>query len=40
MDKIACDLDDKSTITKESLVFAMSQFLTEVQKLDGTDFPS
>ena len=40
MEKVACDLDDKNSITKESFVFAMSRFLTEVKKLDGTHFPS
>ena len=37
--RITCDLDDKSTITKESLIFALSHFLTEVKKVDGSDFP-
>ena len=29
MQRIACDLDDKSSITKESLVFVLSRFFTE-----------
>ena len=36
---IACDLDDVTTITDESLVFAVCRFITEVKKLDGSDFP-
>ena len=36
---IHCDLDNKETINRESLVFALSCFITEVKKLDGTDFP-
>ena len=36
---IECDLDDKDTITKESLMFALCRFLTEVKKVDGTNFP-
>ena len=39
MDFISCDLDDKSTVTKESLIFAMCRFLTEVKKEDGGEFP-
>ena len=39
MDFITCDLDDKATITKESLIFAMCRFLTEVRKVDESDFP-
>ena len=36
---INCDLDNKDTITEESLIFAISRFITEVKKIDGTDFP-
>ena len=36
---ISCDLENLSTITVESLVFGMRRFITEVQKLDGEDFP-
>ena len=36
---IACDLDEVDTISYDSLVFALSRFLTEVKKVDGTDFP-
>ena len=34
-----CDLKDKATISVESLKFAQCYFITEVKKLDGTDFP-
>lgn len=37
---IECDLDDASTISEESLVLALTRFLTEVKKIDGTDFPA
>ena len=36
---IECDLEDKSTISQSSLNFAVPRFITEVKKLDGTDFP-
>ena len=36
---IDCDLDDVNSITMESLKFAMCRFLTEVKKMDGTNFP-
>ena len=36
---ISCDFENLSTITVESLVFDMRRFITEVQKLDGEDFP-
>ena len=38
--KIECDLDDITTITQESLLFALCRFITEVKKLDGSDFPA
>ena len=38
-ERIECDLDNKESITLENLVFALVRFLTEVKKLDGTDFP-
>ena len=37
---IECDLDDASTTSEESLVLALTRFLTEVKKIDGTDFPA
>ena len=36
---ISCNLEDVKTITEDSLVFALCRFLTEVKKLDGSDFP-
>ena len=39
MQFIQCDLDDKNTITKDTLIFAMCRFITEVKKVDGSDFP-
>ena len=38
-DEITCDLEDKATITAESLKFALCRFITEVKRLDGNDFP-
>ena len=39
LQNIYCDLDNQDTITKESLNWAMCKFITEVKKLDGSDFP-
>ena len=39
LDYIACDLEDRSTITGSSLIYALCRFITEVKKVDGTDFP-
>ena len=36
---IVCDLDNISSITKENVIFAVCRFITEVKKLDGSDFP-
>ena len=36
---IQCDLEDKATITAESLKYAMCCFITEVKKANGQDFP-
>ena len=38
-DYIACDLEDKATISAESLKFALCRFIMEVKRLDGNDFP-
>ena len=38
-DKITCDLEDKATITAESLKFTLCRFITEVKRVDGNDFP-
>ena len=39
MEVITCDLREISTITKDSLCFALPRFITEVRKLDGSLFP-
>ena len=39
LESIDCDLDEVCTITEDSLIYAVTRFLTEVKKLDGTDFP-
>ena len=36
---ITCDLENVTTITKESLKYALCCFITEVKKLDGNKFP-
>ena len=36
---IHCDLNDVTMINEESLKFAMCRILTEVKKVDGSDFP-
>ena len=38
-EKIECDLEDPATITAETLKFALCCFVTEVKKLDGSDYP-
>ena len=37
--KIDCDLDEKNTITWESLNIAMPHFITEVKKVNGQPYP-
>ena len=39
LEDIYCDIFDKETINHDSLVFALTRFVTEVKKLDGSDFP-
>ena len=39
LENISCNLDDLTTVTKDNLMFAVCRFLTEVKKLDGSDFP-
>ena len=39
LEYITCDLEDHSTISTGSLSFALCRFLTEVKKVDGSDFP-
>ena len=40
LQNVECDLDDIESISQESLKFALCRFLTEVKKLDGSDFPA
>ena len=35
----SCDLDDLSTVNKTDLNEAMCRFITEVKKIDGSDYP-
>ena len=37
---IYCDLDNVETIDKNSVLFAVPCFITEVKNLDGSEFPS
>ena len=37
---IKCDLENFHTINVEDLAFGLRRFVTEVRKLDGTDFPA
>ena len=39
LDYIHCDLEDKATITAESLKFALCRFITKIKKVNGEDFP-
>ena len=39
LEYIGCDLEDRATVTGQSLTFALCRFITEVKKIDGTDFP-
>ena len=36
---ITCDLEDIETINKPDLLFALCRFITEVKKLDQSEFP-
>ena len=40
LEYISCDLENVTSITKESLIFALTQFITKVKKVDGSDFPA
>ena len=40
VEQVECDLDNKATITVESIVFTLTRFITEIKKLDGNDYPS
>ena len=39
IDTYVCNLEDLSTLSKSSLNEAMCRFISEVKKLDGSDFP-
>ena len=39
LEYITCDLEDRATITAGTLSFALCRFITEVKKVDGSDFP-
>ena len=39
LENIECDLNDVMTITEENAIYTLVCFLTEVKKLDGSDFP-
>ena len=36
---IECDLEYANTVTVESVLYALPRFITEIQKLDGSDYP-
>ena len=36
---VKCDLEDVTSFTREEFINTITRFLTEVKKLDGTDFP-
>ena len=38
--QVECDLDNKATITVQSIVFALTRFIMEIKKLDGNEYPS
>ena len=40
LENIDCDLNVISTISKESLIQGLTRFITEVKKIDGSDFPA
>ena len=37
---ITCNLDEKQTITVDSVVYALTRFITEIKKIDGNEYPS
>ena len=39
LEYIACDLEDRVTISEALLKFALCHFITEIKKVDGSDFP-
>ena len=40
LEYITCDLEDCATITGASLAFALCHYITQVKKVDGSDFPA
>ena len=36
---INADINDVSTLTKRNLSYALCHFMTEIKKLDGSDYP-
>ena len=38
-DHILVDLDDVSSLSIQNLSFALCRFITEIRKIEGTDFP-
>ena len=38
-ESIGCDLEDATTISEKSLVFALCRFITEVKKINGEEYP-
>lgn len=38
-EEVVCDLDNKETVSPETLIFALTRFISEVKKVDGNDFP-
>ena len=39
VEQIVCDLEKKETFSETDLAYALCRFITEVKKLDGTEFP-
>ena len=39
LESILCDLNDKTSITKSALIFALTRFLSEIKKVDGGEYP-
>ena len=39
LEYIECDLENKETISEESLKFGLCRFITEVKKVNGEEFP-
>ena len=39
LESVECDIEDISNLNKESLNKAICKFITEVKKVDGSDYP-